>query len=119
LKFIPTLTITWWLCAYFLVTHAVEVCYAARGLETPVAFELLSSIGILWLIGWWLEDDGKKYGMKLIHDLGLFLAAGWMIILPYYLFKTRGAKGFITILLFVVVYVGTYLISLPVYFALL
>src|SRR5262245_44892075 len=65
MKFIPKLSIpNWWLCVFFLATHVVGVYYAARGLEEPAAFELLSSIGLLWLISWWLEDDGKKYGLR-------------------------------------------------------
>lgn len=50
---------------------------------------------------------------------GDVLAAAWIIIIPYYAFKTRGGKGFITILIFIGIFAGTYLVSLVVYFALI
>jgi len=106
------------LCAFLFLTRVGETWYAARGADVSGAFELLRQIGYRWVIGWWLVDDGKKRGIRWIHDLGMFLAAAWMIIIPYYVFKTRGKKGFITILIFIGIFAGTYLISLAVYFAL-
>ena len=46
---------------------------------------------------------------------GLFLYIAWPFIMLYYLFKTRGIKGLLTILAFVVVYLGAYLIGVVIY----
>jgi len=106
------------LCVFLLLAQVGEACYAARGADVSAAFELLYQIGSLWVMGWWLVDDGKKRGIQWVHDLGMFLAAAWIIIIPYYVFKTRGKRGFITILIFIGAFVGSYLIYLTVYFAL-
>ncbi|MGH9833268.1 MAG: hypothetical protein ACREBD_14105 [Blastocatellia bacterium] len=120
MKLIPKLSVpTIFLIVFLLIERVAEACYAARGLETSAGYELLTSCGLLWVIGWWLEDDGRRYGIRWIHDLGLFLGVAGIFIIPHHLFKTRGAKGFITILRFVGVYAAAYLISLMVYLALL
>lgn len=38
--------------------------------------------------------------------MGLFLYIAWPFVMPYYLLKTRGAKGLLLILAFAGVYVG-------------
>ena len=87
--------------------------YLSRGVEPSLAFEYINNYGLLWLMVWWLKEDSKRYRIGWLPqlDLGLFLSMVWMLILPYYLFKTRGIKALITILSFVAIFVGTYLIA--------
>ena len=64
----------------------------------------LARIGILWAMGWWVIDDNRKYGLRLPYDFGMFLAAFWMLLMPYYLFKTRGIRAFFTMFCFLCIY---------------
>ncbi len=48
-------------------------------------------------------------------DMGLFLYVAWPLVLPYYLIKSRGAKGLLVITGFVAVYIGATLIGLILY----
>jgi hypothetical protein len=41
-------------------------------------------------------------------DLGMFLSIGWVLVLPYYLFKTRGIKAMIGIASFLGVCVAAW-----------
>jgi hypothetical protein len=59
--------------------------------------------------------DSRQRGIKWVFDMGLFLYMAWPFIMPYYLFKTRGAKGLLTILIFVGAYVGAYLAGVILY----
>jgi hypothetical protein len=45
-------------------------------------------------------------------DLGFFLYLAWPVVMPYYLVKTRGAKGLLIMLGFVAAYVGAAIIGI-------
>ena len=78
----------------------------ASHLEPHPAFTLISAFGFVWLIGWWLLRDSRKRGVAWIFDMGLFLYLAWPFVMPYYLLKTRGAKGLLVILGFAGVFIG-------------
>ena len=67
---------------------------------------------MLWAIGWWLRTDSRRRGVLSVYDLGFFLYLAWPIVMPYYLVKTRGAKGLFVILGFVTAYVGATLLGI-------
>lgn len=94
----------------FLVASQVVVgVYLAREAEPPPAFSVLYPLGLLWVVGWWLRDDSRKRGVGWVFDMGLFLYIAWPVLMPYYLLKTRGAKGLLALLAFAAVYVGALL----------
>lgn len=94
------------LYVFVVITQFVNGIYLASEVEPPGAFTLLYLVGFFWIIGWWLVTDSRKRGFKWPFDLGLFLYIAWPLLMPYYLLKTRGAKGLLVILGFISVYVG-------------
>jgi hypothetical protein len=102
---------------FLLITHIADSIYYAYEIEPSGAFAILSYVFLFSLIGYWLEKDSKRYGVKWMLDMGFFLYLAWPVIIPYHLFKTRGIKAFLTILAFIGIYIGTYLIGLLVYFS--
>lgn len=103
------------LCFFLLIVQIANSFYLARGVEPSPAFDLLYALGFLWLIGWWLKEDSRRYGVKWVYDMGLFLYLAWPFVIPYYLFKTRGVKALITILSFAGIFMATYMIGALVY----
>jgi polyferredoxin len=63
-------------------------------------------------LGWWLRTDSRRRGVLSVYDLGFFLYLGWAIVMPYYLIKTRGAKGLLVMLGFIAAYVGAAIIGI-------
>src|SRR5919112_4206686 len=94
------------LYVFLFITQFTNGIYDASGVEPPPAYHVLYPLGLLWAVGWWLMRDSRKRGVKWVFDMGLFLYLAWPIIMPYYLFKTRGVKGFLTIFIFVAAYLG-------------
>lgn len=92
---------------YLVFMQVAYGVYIAADFEPPPAFTLTYSAGFLWIVGWWLLTDSRKRGIAGVYDLGLFLSIAWPFIMPYYLLKTRGAKGLLVILAFV----GTYIVA--------
>ena len=101
---------------FLLLTQPINGLYDASQVEVPGLYRLLYVLGFIWVIGWWLQQDSRRHGFKWVYDLGLFLYIAWPIILPYYLFKTRGLKALLTILIFLAVYLGAYIIGVIIYF---
>ncbi len=98
--------------AIFLFTffsQFVAVLYSAWALELPALFQLLYWIAFGWLMWWWLKDDSKRTGVTWPLDTGYFILVAWVVIVPYYLFATRGFKGFIGILSFIAVFFAGWL----------
>src|SRR5262245_52147239 len=96
---------------FVVITQLGYGVYIGAQLPFPEGITLIYFIGMLWAIGWWLRTDSRGRGVLSVYDLGFFLYLAWPIVMPYYLVKTRGAKGLLIILGFVVAYVGAALLG--------
>ncbi|HEV7475040.1 MAG TPA: hypothetical protein VGN90_13390 [Pyrinomonadaceae bacterium] len=85
---------------YLIFMRIADGFYVTAEFEPPPAFALIYSAGFLWIVGWWLLADSRKRGVPCIYDMGLFLQIAWPFVMPYYLLKTRGARGLLVILVF-------------------
>jgi hypothetical protein len=100
------------LYSFVVITQFAYGVYLGAQLELPPVVTLLYWIGSLWAVGWWLRTDSRKRGVAVVYDLGLFLYIAWPIVMPYYLVKTRGAKGLLLILGFIAAYVGAAILGI-------
>jgi hypothetical protein len=100
------------LFVFVVITQFAYGAYLGARLPFSEGISLIYFIGMLWAIGWWLRTDSRRRGVLSVYDLGFFLYLAWPIVMPYYLVKTRGAKGLLVILGFVVAYVGAALLGL-------
>jgi len=98
---------TVFLYVYVIVTQVVAGLYEAAELEPNPALVLIGPFGFIWALAGWFQRDIYSRGLRWAIDLGFFLYIGWLIILPYYLFKTRGPRAALIILGFALVYVGS------------
>jgi len=94
------------LYAFVVITEFAHGVYLGAQLEFPGAVTFLFTVGMLWAVGWWLRTDSRRRGVLSVYDLGFFLYLAWPIVMPYYLLKTRGAKGLLVMLGFAAAYVG-------------
>ena len=100
------------LYTFVVITQFAYGAYLSAQLEFPAAVTFLFAVGILWAVGWWLRTDSRRRGVLSVYDLGFFLYLAWPIVMPYYLIKTRGAKGLLVMLGFVAAYVGAAIIGI-------
>ena len=99
--FSRTLSPTVLLYSFVVITQFAYGLYLGQQIETPAPYKLLHWAAQLWIIGWWLRTDSRKRGVGWVYDMGFFLCIAWPLVMPYYLVKTRGAKGFLVILGFI------------------
>jgi hypothetical protein len=100
---------------FLIIAQGIRGVYLGRDDEPPPAFTLLYALGFLWVVGWWLRRDSIKRGVGWVFDMGLFLYIAWPFVMPYYLLKTRGAKGLLAILAFVGAYIGALVAGMVIY----
>src|ERR1044072_3125073 len=65
------------------------------GADPSALGELLYNALFICAAGWWLKSEMHKHRLQPLYCNGLMLQAGWLIVMPYYMFKTRGIKGLI------------------------
>jgi hypothetical protein len=94
------------LYAFAFTSQIGHGIYSVTEGEPPQAFTVASGIGFLWILGWWMRRDSRLRSIPWIYDMGMFLYMVWPFIMPYYLIKTRGARGLLGILGFAGAYIG-------------
>jgi hypothetical protein len=92
------------LFAFILVAEAAKAIFMVTRREPSTGYELLRTFGYLYVIGYWLQVDDRRHGFKWPYCRGVFLYLAGIFLLPYYLFKTRGKKGFLTLIIFASMY---------------
>jgi len=107
-----TLSPTVLLYSFSVITQFADGLYLGQQLEAPGVYTLLHWAAQLWIIGWWLRTDSRKRGVVWVYDMGFFLCIAWPLVMPYYLVKTRGAKGLLIILGFVGAYLGAAILGI-------
>ena len=48
----------------------------------------------------WVAADARSRKCSLYYDFGFFILFAWPVVLPCYLFKTRGHRAFLSLLCF-------------------
>ena len=102
------------LYAFAVTSEIGDGFYVVTEGEPPRAFTVASGIGLLWILGWWLRRDSRLRGIPWIYDMGMFLYMLWPFIMPYYLLKSRGARGLLGILGFAAAYIGALIVGATV-----
>jgi hypothetical protein len=96
------------LYAFVVITQIGHGVYVVTEGEAPASFTLAGTLGTVWIVGWWLRRDSQQRGIPWLYDMGMFLYILWPFIMPYYLLKSRGTRGLLVVLGYVVAWLGGY-----------
>jgi hypothetical protein len=72
---------------------AATALYALTGTEPSVSVTLLILFGPSLSVILWMQKDACATKTGAVHDLGFFLFLAWPVVLPWYVFKSRGRRG--------------------------
>ena len=84
--------------------------YAAR----PEAAELLRGFEFQTLLAIWVRMDRRRGKVSLPFEFDAFVFFGWPVVVPYYLYRTRGGRGVIITAAIYTLYVVPEVISVIV-----
>ncbi len=93
-----SLTMLLLLLILVFIYHLGIGIYYAKGLEPLPTFEFLYRAGFLCGVVWWMKAETRMSPAVSIYCPGVLVGMGWLIAIPYYLFKTRGPSGLLIFL---------------------
>jgi len=79
------------------IYHIGAGLYYLYGLEPLPTFEFLYHAAFLCGVVWLVRAETKHSAVSSVYCHGLLVGIGWLIILPYHLIRTRGARGLISV----------------------
>src|SRR5688572_16239471 len=91
----PTLTL--W---FYAVAHGVATAVSPYSPELEMRADAVSRVALGLVIALWVVADARKRGRQLCYDYDSFAYFAWPILVPFYLFQTRGWRAFLTLLCF-------------------
>ncbi|MCX6899987.1 MAG: hypothetical protein NT105_14980 [Verrucomicrobia bacterium] len=92
-----TVAIMWLL---MIVSAALEACSDAYGVKLSAFADHAGRIAFSILMVSWVYADASLRQRSLCYDYDTFLFFAWPVLVPYYLFQTRGVRGFLPLLYF-------------------
>jgi hypothetical protein len=98
--------------ALIFIYNAGSTFLRLNGAEPSAATEFLYQAAFICAADWWLQREREK---QRLYCRGVLLQAGWPVFIPYYLFKSRGRKGFIPILILVSAFIVGQFVAAVIY----
>lgn len=100
-------------CGFLFFSQLINGFNDARNSYSDIS-SFWYALAFYWALAWWFITDSHEYGAGWAGgymDMGMFLYVAWIFLIPYYLFKTRGWKALYTLLLFLGVSIGAYIVG--------
>jgi hypothetical protein len=104
-----------WLAVLVFIYHTSQTFYLLNQLEPLASVDYIYKAAFLCAIAWWIQGENRKYRMGRFYCDGVLVNSGWMILIPYYLLKTRGLRGFIPLLVLVAVFIAAQFVAVVAY----
>jgi hypothetical protein len=86
-------------CLWFCILSYSAVA-ALTPAEASPRSDFASRLTFPFIMAWWVMSDAQKRGRKLCYDFDSFVFFVWPLVVPAYLFQTRGVRAFLTLLCF-------------------
>lgn len=90
----PTLTL-----GFCVVAFGIALAASPENV-LPARADLASRFAFPLVVASWVMADARRRGRRLCHDYDSFVFFVWPILVPIYLFQTRGVRAFLTLLCF-------------------
>ena len=97
-----------------LVSAVVGGIYRGIGLPMPIGVDGLGWVFFQLSLWSWFWSYCRRHRMAWPLDMGAFLAVGWFVIVPYYLFRAEGRRAWGLIAIFAAALVAAWAVTLAV-----
>ena len=77
----------------------------------PNTADYVARTGLALVVSSWVIADARKRQRRVCYDYDSFVFFAWPIVVPVYLFRTRGFRAFLTLLCFVGIWLVAMLAS--------
>jgi hypothetical protein len=112
-----------WLQGMVLPTLLLWIHALAMGISSGVSgggglswrVDVVSRVTLGLIMATWVYADAQKRNWPLCYDYGSFVFFAWPIVATVYLFRTRGAAAFLTILCFIGMSVSSTMLAAAIF----
>jgi hypothetical protein len=84
----------------YAIAVAIASTVAPNGSRSPWAADYASRLALSLILAAWVIADAQKRQRRLCYDYDGFVFFAWPVVVPVYLFRTRGVRAFLTLLCF-------------------
>ncbi|MGB7845014.1 MAG: hypothetical protein WBL63_05315 [Candidatus Acidiferrum sp.] len=88
---LPLLTLT-------LIYSVGLAILASRGRPAPDESSILWKFAFALFVVRWVQLDRRSHELRTPFEFNAFVFFAWIVVLPYYLYKTRGPRGLLSTL---------------------
>jgi hypothetical protein len=74
----------------------------------------LAEVTLPFLLAYWVVTDARRRNRTLCYDFDTFVFFAWPILIPIYLFQTRGIRALMTLLYFLILWSVTWAVTVIV-----
>ena len=82
-----------WLVATTVMMAIEAAWFTYVGEDTPRNTNQMWAFFFGVLVAWWVHSDRRARGVSMPYEFEAFVVFLWPIVLPYYLYRTRGWTG--------------------------
>lgn len=83
--------------AYVVFYSIISGIYVGADIQASSGITILNFVVLLYVLGYWLQSDARKHGIRWPLDIGFFMIFAWPFIVTYHLYKTRGGRGLLIV----------------------
>ena len=94
----------------YAIAVAVASTMAPDG-NLPWRADYVSQLILSLILASWVIADAQKRRRQLCYDFDSFVFFAWPVVLPIYLFRTRGLRAFLTLLCFAGIWLAAMLVA--------
>lgn len=86
---------SFWLVALTVLFSAESTTLTYYGEEIPRPTEWLWVVSFGLLCAWWIRSDRRTRNFSAPFEFDAFVLFAWPVLVPYYLYRTRGRFGLV------------------------
>jgi len=84
----------WRIVVVTFVMSLYWFCIGAGAIDASLLGKLAGAFGTSYFVALWVVADARKLGYTPAFDYGLYVWMAGLLVVPYYVLKTRGRSGF-------------------------
>ncbi len=88
------------IAVYLLIAAICTAVPLALGSRMSPRATLAGRVAFPVILALWVTSDARTRRQGLCYDFDTFIFFAWPVVLPWYLFRTRGARALLTVLYF-------------------
>ena len=97
--------------------YAIALVVATTASDGSLSWraDYASRLALPLILASWVITDARKRQRPLCHDYDSFVFFAWPVVVPVYLFRTRGVRAFLTILSFAGIWLVAMLVGFVIF----